>query len=72
VDNSVPILPLPQLPNFSKSPNLVKVLDSVRFALDSEEYGEFYWFAREYPRIYRYHLDHAEYRLKTIYSVYPE
>ena len=31
---------------------------------------EFYWFAREYPRFYRYHLGHAEHRLKEIHKKY--
>jgi len=49
------------------------VLDQIRFQLDDDEsFAEFYWFVREYPRIYRYHLDHAELRLKKIYEKYQE
>lgn len=65
---------LPKLPKFSKeSPKIVKVLDRIRFDSDKkEEYSEFYWFSREYPRCYRYHLNCAEFRLKSIYKKYQE
>jgi hypothetical protein len=52
---------------------LVQVLDEIRFALDYVEdykYVEFCWFAREYPRAYRYHFNCAEFRLKSIYEKY--
>jgi len=53
---------------------LVAILDKIRFEIDKkDEEGklfEFYWFAREYPRFYRYHLDHAEYRLNQIHEKY--
>ena len=53
---------------------MVKTLDKIRFEIDesdeNEELSEFYWFAREYPRFYRYHLDHAEFRLKSIHEKY--
>jgi hypothetical protein len=67
-----PIIPLPQLPPFrQESPELIRVLDRIRFELDSDDnFAEFCWFAREYPRIYRYHLDHAELRLRDIHSRY--
>lgn len=62
---------LQQLPDFrSESPELVKVLDKIRYEInETDETGElfeFYWFAREYPRFYRYHFDHLEHRLKSI------
>lgn len=64
-----------ELPEFRKlSPDVVRICDKIRFELgkkdDTDEYGEFCWFAREYPRCYRYHLDCAEYRLQTIYDRY--
>lgn len=53
---------------------MVKTLDKIRYEIDeSDDEGElfeFYWFAREYPRFYRYHIDHAEFRLKSIYEKY--
>jgi len=66
---------IPKLPKFSIfSPALVKTLDKIRFEIDiNENEGElfeFYWFAREYPRFYRYHLDHAKHRLKEIHKKY--
>lgn len=56
------------------SPEIVRVLDRIRFQLDdlhrdSDHYAEFTYFAREYPRCYRYHLDCAEYRLRGIRSL---
>jgi hypothetical protein len=70
------ILPLPNLPVFPKfSPWLVRILDEIRYELceiDDEKFAEFYCFAGDYPRIYRYHLDHAEHRLKQIYQKYHE
>ncbi len=30
--------------------------------------AEFAWFAREYPRVYRHHFQHAQFRLHAIYS----
>jgi hypothetical protein len=68
------ILPLPHLPSFPRfSPPLVLVLDKIRYQLDNdEEFAEFDCFACDYPRIYRYHLEHAELRLKQIYQKYQE
>jgi len=65
-----PLHPLPELPDFQlRSPEVVRVLDKIRFELDADEkYDEFCWFAREYPRIYRYHLEHAELRLRLIHE----
>src|SRR6201999_1932287 len=52
-------------------PEVVRVFDRIRIALqDSDEHAEFNWFAREYPRCYRYHLDHAEHRLIAIHNKY--
>lgn len=68
------ILLLPNLPKFSdKSPKVVEVFDRIRKIFDwtkRDEYAEFYWFARVYPRCYRYHIDCAEFRLKGIYQKY--
>ncbi|MES2677461.1 MAG: hypothetical protein V4612_04015 [Pseudomonadota bacterium] len=64
---------IPNLPSFKKeSPKIVLVMDEIRFDEEkkSEECFEFYWFAREYPRIYRYHIDHIEYRLNNIHKLY--
>lgn len=53
---------------------MVKTLDKIRYEIDeSDDEGElfeFYWFAREYPRFYRYHIDHAVFRLKSIHEKY--
>lgn len=69
------ILPIPPLPPMPRSsPELVSVLDVVRRdSLDdaSDEF-EFYWFAREYPRAFRHHMDHAAHRLRTIHHIYGE
>ena len=68
------IHPVPSLPPLiGNSLEIVRVLDTIRFELgdkDAEKYGEFCWFAREYPRCYRYHLDCADFRLKTIHELY--
>ncbi len=66
---------IPNLPKFfDGSPFIVKTLDKIRYQIDKNdsdgELSEFYWFAREYPRIYRYHLDHAQHRLKEIHNKY--
>ncbi|MCJ7508559.1 MAG: hypothetical protein MUO85_07510 [candidate division Zixibacteria bacterium] len=45
-------------------------MDEIRFSLNDDEHAEFAWFAREYPRIFRYHLYHAEHRLKKIHDNY--
>ena len=64
-----------QLPDFpSESSELVKVLDNIRYKINKTdktgELFEFYWFAREYPRLYRFHYDHLEHRLKSIHKNY--
>ncbi len=68
------ILPLPSRPpKLESSPQLVLVLDRVRFDLDNRhELGEFVWFAREYPRIYRHHIEHAEFRLQSVYNSFED
>jgi len=56
---------------------VVRVLDRIRFGLmdadgdgDNPLLGEFEWFAREYPRCYRHHLECAQFRLCTIHALY--
>lgn len=36
---------------------------------DADKYGEFCRFAREYPRCYRYPLECADFRLRTIHNL---
>lgn len=61
------VLALPRMRNL-ESPEVVKLLDRIRFALDSQDdHAEFCLFAREYPRCYRFHMDAADHRLKTIH-----
>lgn len=49
----------------------MRTLDRIRFELNADDaYAEFVWFAREYPRVYRYHIDHAKFRLAEIYAKY--
>jgi hypothetical protein len=72
------VKPIAKLPRFrTSSPEVVRVLDRIRFRLDdmdtqnsSDEHAEFTWFAREYPRCYRYHLNCADFRLRTISDYY--
>lgn len=74
------IIPLRDFPFFrTGSPEVVQILDRIRFELDqsdtensNQNHVEFSWFAREYPRCYRYHLDCADFRLKTIWDLYRE
>jgi hypothetical protein len=58
------------------SPEVVRVLDRIRLEIDEKDTNqnnaEFSWFVREYPRCYRYHLDCADFRLKTIWNLYRE
>jgi hypothetical protein len=70
-----PLAPLPTFkPLGRQSPDLVKVFDKIRFGPlgDAYEYDEFIWFVREYPRVYRHHYKHAEYRLTSIHQAYRE
>ena len=66
------LLPLPKPPTFPRySPEVVRVLDNIRFEAGADDqYAEFAWFAREYPRVYRYHLDNVQFRLTHIYAKY--
>jgi hypothetical protein len=59
------------LPTFSKaSPAVVLIHDKIRMELDDVEgLEEFCWFAREYPRCYRFHFNGAEFRLESLYSL---
>jgi hypothetical protein len=68
----VSLSPLPPMREL-RSPEVVRVLDAIRNELDdSDHHAEFSWFAREYPRCYRYHLDAADYRLRTIHQLLTE
>jgi hypothetical protein len=59
---------LPPINEF-ESPKTVQILDRIRFELDvDEEFGEFCWFAREYPRCYRFHLNGADFRLRIMHQ----
>lgn len=65
----LPLRPLPAFPR--RSPEVVQVLDRIRFEVDSDEaMAEFAWFAREYPRVYRHHIGHVEHRLASIHKRY--
>ena len=68
------ILPIPKLPPIPiESPHVVRVMDDVRIRPDEKgDLSEFNWFAREYPRVYRHHVDHAAHRLRVIYDGYVE
>ncbi|MEW5980141.1 MAG: hypothetical protein AB1898_30470 [Acidobacteriota bacterium] len=66
---------VPSMPKMRKfrSPEVVQVLDRVRFELaDQNEYSEFCWFAREYPRCYRFHMDGADFRLGSVHRALTE
>lgn len=56
------IIPMPKPPTLFElsSPQVVKALDVIRTSLNDETHSEFYLFAREYPRCYRHHVDHAQ------------
>lgn len=75
----IPILPLPVLDtrvSALASPYVVRVLDRIRFEVMDDhpdgEIHEFAWFAREYPRAYRHHMECAEFRINTIAKLYAE
>jgi hypothetical protein len=58
----------PPTPEFDDltSPAVVLFHDKVRRDLeDLEDFAEFCWFAREYPRCYRFHFNGAKFRLKS-------
>lgn len=67
-------LPLPKLPPIPfESPQIVRVMDEIRArSVEDDDLMEFYWFAREYPRVYRHHVDHAALRLRLIHDGYVE
>lgn len=62
---------LPTLPELElRSPAVVLVCDRIRRKLDrTEGFEEFCWFMREYPRCYRFHLDGAEFRLRSVHEL---
>jgi hypothetical protein len=66
------LLPLPRRPTLlsdeHRSPDIVFAMDATRRDADHGE--EYDWFAMEYPRVFRYHLGHAEHRLADIYATY--
>jgi hypothetical protein len=59
-----------------ESPHVVRVLDRIRFDIAKNrpdgEMDEFAWFAREYPRAYRHHMESADFRIATIATLYAE
>lgn len=69
-----PVRPLPLSPRITlDSPAIVRTLDKVRFAFQANEsMAEFCWFAREYPRVYRYHFSNVRHRLLAIYRRYQD
>jgi hypothetical protein len=62
--------------NSLESPQLVQVLDRIRFTVPETrpdgEMDEFAWFAREYPRAYRHHIECSNFRINTIAQLYEE
>jgi hypothetical protein len=47
---------------------VVRVFDRIRRRVEhDDDMAEFWWFAREYPRCYRFHVNAAEFRLKSIH-----
>jgi len=67
------IIDTPNIPEFKlESPKIVEVLDKIRYEIEEkgDEWFEFYWFAREYPRFYRYHVDNVKFRLRSISKHY--
>jgi len=70
--NPIPVLPVPTLPPIREheSPKVVLILDRIRRELDERDgLEEFCWFAREYPRCYRFHLNGADFRLRTMHGL---
>lgn len=63
----------PNIPEYKlESPEIVRILDKIRYEIEKkgDEWFEFYWFAREYPRFYRYHIDNVKFRLRSISKLY--
>jgi hypothetical protein len=73
----VSIIPLP-IVDVARDPlassAVVQLLDRIRFELPENhpdgEMDEIAWFLREYPRVYRYHLECADFRLQIISDLY--
>jgi hypothetical protein len=67
-----PLPPDPFTPESDlRSPDVVRLFDRIRRELEPrEEFAEFCWFAREYPRCYRHHISCAKHRLRSIYRNY--
>src|SRR5687768_12077655 len=75
------LAPLPssetfESPYYHQFPRLVRVFDDIRFELDgrldADDFAEFTWFAREYPRCYRHHLSACAFRLRNIHARYQQ
>lgn len=71
------VIPLPRKPTTLRrqlrSPAVTRALDRIRRSENIDRVdvtGEFDWFTMEYPRIFRYHISHAEYRLEQIFEGY--
>jgi hypothetical protein len=63
---------LPPLPKFRDlvSPGVVLIHDKIRQELDDvEDFEEFCWFVREYPRCYQLHFNGAKFRLRSIHGL---
>src|SRR5207247_3438225 len=62
---------IPELPHIGfDSPKVVLVCDRIRRELDERDgFEEFCWFIREYPRCYRFHMDAAQFRLKSVHGL---
>ncbi len=53
-----------------RSPEVVRAFDRLRAELERRGGSpEFCWFAREYPRCYRFHMDGADFRLRSIHRL---
>jgi hypothetical protein len=65
---------LPPRPIFGLGSSAVVVAcDRIRSELDGREgCEEFYWFMREYPRCYRFHMSGADFRLRSVYHLMRE
>jgi len=66
------VLPVPALPQMPlESPAVVTTLDRIRREDKTIVVnGELDWFLMEYPRIFRYHVEHVKYRLQSIHAKY--
>jgi hypothetical protein len=78
-ERNIPIIPL-RVVDLHRDPLssscLVDLLDHIRFELIKNhpegEMEEVAWFIREYPRAYRYHLECADFRLRSISRLYQD